>query len=256
MNANVKDMKIGLLVPCCVDQFAPQTGERVVQLLAKMGCEAVVPAEATCCGRTLYYGGDREGARQLGERLMSQYGDYSHVVVAGSGCVAYLKREFGQLFRNTTYHNDFRAFTDRCYDLSDFLANVADWHAGEVVFPHRVAVLDHCMTMRDYVSLAHPDRQGLHDEPRQLLRSLADIELVEMEQGEVCCGGGGQFVNLFTPVSDDLAKRKADAAAKASVEYVVSTEPSCLLHLQSYLDKYNKALKCRYIADVLCGCED
>lgn len=222
-----------------------------LRLLQRAGANPHCETEATCCGKALYYGGDRDGAKQLGERMIELFGGYTHIVVCGSSCTAYIKHNFETLFRNTAFHNEHRAFTEHCYDLCDFLVNVLDYSPQGIRFAHRVAVMDQCSTRSDYVSLAHPEQRGLHDEPRRLLSAVEGLGLVEPEWGDVCCGYGGSFAQHYTPISDDLAKRKVEAALAVGAEYIVSTETSCLLHLKSYIDKHGIKLECKYIGDIL-----
>ena len=217
-----------------------------------MGMRVYYPNDLTDCGMQLYLQGDRDSAKQLGERMMELYEGCTHVVSLSSAAVAYMQRCFGSLFHNTTLHNDYRRFIGRCYDLSDFLVNVALYVPQGVVFPHSVAVMDHCSTSVDYHCSAHPDRRGLHEEPRWLLRAVDGLRLVEMEQQDVCCGYGGQFALQFTPISDYLARRKADNALSAGAEIIASTEMGCLFHLQSYIDKQGLRLRCMHVADILC----
>ncbi len=245
--------KVGVFVPCCVDQFAAESGVRMMKLLQGMGLQCHYPEEFTCCGKSLYHQGDRDSAKNLGEKMIELFDDCSHIVSCGSGCVTYMKVHFGKLFHNTTLHNNYRQFVDKTYDLSDFLVNVAGYHPTNVNFHHRVTFMDHCTTSRDYICTAHPEKKGLRDEPRQLLREVNGLELVEMEQGDVCCGYGEQFANYFTPISDSLAKRKVDNAIATGAEYIVSTEMSCLLHLRSYIEKNNMPMKCLHLVDVLCN---
>ena len=236
-----------------VDQFAAATGFKMVELLQGLGLDCFYPPDLTDCGMVLYNQGDRDGAKTLGERMINQYEDCDCIVSCGSAAVAYMKVHFRHLFHNTTFHNNYRHFVDKLFDISDFLVNVKHFSPKGVRFPHRVAFMDHCTTRRDYVCTAHPDRKGLVDDPRELLRSVEGLELVEMEQGDVCCGFGGLFANQFAPVSDEMARRKAENAIAAGAEYITSTEMSCLLHLQSYIDKVGLALKCVHLVDIITG---
>ena len=246
-------MKVGVFVPCCVDQFAAESGIRMVHLLEGIeNVELFIPAEMTCCGMALYNQGDRDGAKQLGEQMITLFGDCTHIVGLGSGCVSYIKTHFGNLFHNTTLHNDYRQFADRCYDLSDFLVNVIHYKPS-ATFAHKVAFMDHCGTLRDYVCTAHPERRGLHDEPRQLLQAVKGLQLVETAEQDVCCGFGGQFANHYTPIAHSLGRRKIENAIAAGAEFIVSTEMSCLLHLRSVIDEGHYAIRCLHLVDVLCG---
>lgn len=243
-------IKVGLYVPLSIDQFSPVTAWNAIKLLESMGLECYYPTELTSCGMEMYHLGERETAKRLGEQMIEMYEDCHFVVSISSAAVVYMQQQFGKLFHNTTKHNSYRQFIDKCLDLSDFLVNVAHY-SPTASFPHIVAYLDHCTTIRNYRCVAHPDVVGLKEEPRKLLSSVQGLKLMDMAQADVCCGYGGNFANEFTPISDSLAKRKIDHALSMNAEYIVSTEPSCLFHLQSYIDKRDIPLKCLYIADVL-----
>ena len=243
-------IKVGIYVPLSIDQFSPATAWNTIRLLESIGLECYYPSDLTSCGMEMYHLGERETAKRLGEQMIDMYEDCHFVVSCSSAAVVYMQLQFGKLFHNTTKHNSYRQFIDKCLDLSDFLVNVVHY-APTASFPHCVAYLDHCTTLRNYHCVSHPDTPGLTKEPRALLSSVQGLKLVEMAQADVCCGYGGLFANEFTPISDSLAKRKIDHALSMNAEYIVSTEPSCLLNLQSYIDKRNIPLKCLYIADVL-----
>ena len=248
MDKNIR--KVGIFVPCCIDQFAPQCAFKAIRLLESQGIECYYPDAQTCCGKELYHQGDKNSAKALGEKLIEQFDDCQYVVSLSSGCIVYIQKHFGQLFHNTTFHNSYRQMIDKCFDLSDFLVNILHF-SPTAPFEHTVAMMDHCTTMRDYRCLAHPDSKGLHDEPRRLLGAVPKLHLVEIAQNDICCGLGGLFANDFTPIADSLTKRKVDNILASGADVVTSTEPSCLMHLQSYIDKAGINLKCLNIIDIL-----
>ena len=250
--------KIGLLVPCCIDQMMPQTAFNAIALLEKMGLRTFYPEEFTCCGMDLYQQGDNDGAKKLGQRLIEQYEDCSHIVSLSSACVVYMQKQFPRLFHNTTLHNNYRQLVNHCYDFSDFLVNVlhvddadSEYRLYDIEFNHKVTILDHCTTLRDYQCLSHPDMAGLREEPRRLLRCVRGLELVEMPQQDVCCGMGGLFASQFTAISNSLTRRKVDNAMTVGAEYIVSTEMRCLLNIRSLCEKNKLPVKCIHLADDL-----
>ena len=93
-------------------------------------------------------------------------------------------------------------------------------------FPHRVTYHDACHALREL---------HLRDEPRELLRHVKNLELVEMPYSEECCGFGGTFAAKFPMISGAMGETKAANAEAASVEYLTSTDPSCLLHIDGIL---------------------
>lgn len=243
--------KVGLFVPCCVDQFMPQTARRALLLLKNAGVDVYYPDDLTCCGKDLFVQGNREGARVLAERLMELYEECQCVVSLSSGCVAYVHKFFSSLFHNTTQHNNYRQFAEKFCDISDFLVNVIRYDASAVTFPHKVVFLDHCNTLRDYVCQSHPDVRGLRDEPRRLLQSVSGLELVEMAESDVCCGSAGLFATRYAPISDSLAQRKLRRVVEAGAEYVAFTEPQCMMHMQSYAAKHDSGIRFVHIVDIL-----
>ena len=241
---------IGLFVPSEIDQFSPKTAWSALHLLESLGLTVTYPTNLTTCGMELYNQGDFQTAKQLGEKMIEQYDSCSYIVSLGSSCAAYIHKRFSSLFHNTTMHNEYRGFVERFMDISDFLANIIHYEPTNA-FPHRVAFMDNCQSVNDYQSPSHPNQPGLLNEPRQLLKAVPELELVEMQQGDVCCGYGGLFANRFTVISDRLAQQKIDNAIAAKAEFIVSTDMGCLLHLKSYAEKKGANIGFMHIVDIL-----
>ena len=239
---DAKRMNVGIFIPSCVDQYWPQTGINLIALLRRLGYTCFYPDQLTDSGQVLYMNGDREGAKDLGQRMINAYRDCDYVVSCGSGDVAYAKRFFGELFFNTASHNECHRLADKMYDVSDFLVHVAHYTPTDVTFPHRVVFMDHCRTLRDY---------GLHDEPRQLLSAVNGLELLELSHPGVCCGKDYVLSNHFEPISTEMARQKVDDALHVGAQYLVGTEPSCLLHLKSYIQQVGLNLQCKHLVDIL-----
>lgn len=247
---NVNHYKIGLFVPCDIDQFSPDTAWKALRLLEKLGMEVFYPIELTGSGMELYQQGDMQTAKQLGEKMIEAFSGCDYVVSLSSATVAYAQKHFPSLFRNTTMHNEYRGFIEHFLDFSDFLANIVHYTPNEA-FAHKVAFMDNCQTLNDYRSPSHPETKGLRDEPRQLLASVPELTLVEMEQNDLCCGYGGLFANHFTKISDKLAETKIANATTAGADYIVSTEMGCLLNLRSYALKHNIKIGFAHLADLM-----
>jgi L-lactate dehydrogenase complex protein LldE len=101
---------------------------------------------------------------------------------------------------------------------------------------------DSCAALREY---------GLKDEPRKLLAKVNGLELREMKENEVCCGFGGTFSAKFEPISTAMAEQKIANALETGAEYIVSTDSSCLMHQQAFIDKHKLPIKTIHIVDVL-----
>ncbi len=235
-------MKVGIFISCCIDQFSPQTGSNFISLLQKLGVETHYNYSQTCCGQILYKTGDEKTARQLGEHFISLFSEYPYVVGCSASCVSYIKSYFEKLFVNSVDYALSKKVVEGIHDITDFLVNVLKIEKVHSVFPFKVVFMDNCAALRQY---------GIRQEPRILLKNVSDIQLLEMSEEEVCCGYGGISSEQFEPISSCLAKRKIENALFVGAEYIVSTDSSCLLHLQSYIDKHHFPVKCIHLVDIL-----
>ena len=130
----------------------------------------------------------------------------------------------------------------KVYELSDFLVNILKVENLGANFPHKVTFHDSCSALREY---------GIKDEPRQLLSQVHGLELIEMEECDTCCGFGGTFAVKNNAISTAMAEKKVQNALAAGVEYIVSTEASCLMNINGYIAKNKLAIKGVHLADIL-----
>src|SRR5690606_22871581 len=128
------------------------------------------------------------------------------------------------------------------YELSDFLVKVLkkDYFGAELVGTE--VYHDSCSALRAC---------KIKDEPRKLLAQVGGLEVVSMRDQEACCGFGGTFAVKFESVSAAMAEQKIQHAMDVKADYIISTDSSCLLQLQGYIDKQQLPIKTKHIADVL-----
>jgi L-lactate dehydrogenase complex protein LldE len=153
-----------------------------------------------------------------------------------------VKNYYNDLFTNTTAHNKCRAIQSNIYELSEFLVNIlqVDYFGAEL--EGKAVYHDSCAALREC---------KIKSEPRQLLAKVHGLDLVPLRDNETCCGFGGTFAVKFDAISTAMAQQKVNNALEAEAEYIISTDASCLLHIQSYIDKNNLPLKTMHLADVL-----
>jgi L-lactate dehydrogenase complex protein LldE len=215
-------MKIDLFVPCFMDQLSPATAWNVVKVLEKAGFW--------------------DDAKEVGIKFLKGFADDSVIVTPSASCTGMVKNYYNDLFTNTTMHNKCRAVQGNIYELSDFLVNIlqVDYFGAEL--EGRAVYHDSCSGLRE----CH-----IKAEPRQLLSKVHGLELADLRDGETCCGFGGTFAVKFDGISTAMAQQKVDNALAAGAEYIISTDASCLMHLQGYIDKNSLAIKTMHLADVL-----
>lgn len=235
-------MKVELFVPCFVDQLYPETAFNTVKLLEKAGCEVSYNAKQTCCGQPAYNAGYWEQAKEIGNKFLTDFSTADYIVAPSASCVGMVKNGYNDLFTNTIVHNTCRTIQGTIFELSDFLINVVkrDYFGAEL--DGKAVYHDSCSGLREC---------KIKEEPRQLLSKVHGLEMVEMVDTDMCCGFGGTFAVKFDAISSAMAEQKVNNALAMEAEYIISTDLSCLMHLDGYIQKNNIPLKTMHIADVL-----
>lgn len=235
-------MKIELFVPCFVDQLYPETAFNTIKILEKAGCEVTYNAKQTCCGQPAYNAGYWEQAKEIGNKFLNDFSETNYIVAPSASCVGMVKNGYNDLFTNTIVHNKCRGMQSNIFELSDFLINVLkrDYFGAEL--EGRAVYHDSCSGLRECKIKA---------EPRQLLAKVHGLEMLEMKDTDMCCGFGGTFAVKFDAISSAMAEQKVNNAIEMEADYIISTDLSCLMHLDGFIQKNNIPLKTMHIADVL-----
>lgn len=235
-------MEAGLFIPCFIDQVYPQTGMNMHRLLKRLGVSTHYNPNQTCCGQMAFNGGYWEEARCVAEKFIRDFMHYPLVVGPSASCVAMVKNYYPGMFDNSALHNENRNLGKHIFELTDFLVNVLKREDVGAYFPARATIHDSCAALREY---------GLGDEPRRLLARVKGLEIVEMKDTDVCCGFGGTFSVKHEAIATAMAEQKIENAMETGVEYIISTEASCQMHLQGSISRKGLPLKVIHIADVL-----
>jgi L-lactate dehydrogenase complex protein LldE len=234
-------MKITLFIPCFVDLLYPQVGIAMVRILEKLGHQVECPESPACCGQPAFNTGYWEESRAVAGKLIEQLQDAEVVVIASGSCGAMMKVFYPDLFAGTPQAALAKKVAARCSEFSQFLVDqlgVTDLGAR---FPHKVTYHDGCHSLRE---------MHIHAAPRKLMANVRGLELTEMKQ-TVCCGFGGTFSAKFPMISTAMGEVKCDLALDTQAEYIVSSDSSCLMHIQGLIDRQRKPVKTIHLAEIL-----
>jgi len=236
-------MEVQLFIPCFIDQFYPSTAMSVVKVLRKAGVKVTYNPEQTCCGQPAFNSGYWNEARTLAVKFISDFEGDQLIIVPSASCGGYVKNNFARLFDDDGKKQaEANCLKVRIVEFTDFLVNHLKFTGFNSIFPHRVTYHDACSALREY---------GIKREPRLLLEKVNGLELVEMEDTEVCCGFGGTFAAKFHHISAAMTEQKVGFALETGAEYIISTEASCLMNIESYIRKQRLPIKTIHLADVL-----
>ena len=235
-------MNVQIFIPCFVDQLYPDTAFNMIRVLEKAGCEVRYNPNQTCCGQPAFNAGFWDDARDVCSKFLNDF-DPSNIIVAPSAsCVGFVKNYYHKLFDNSSVHNEVKAISQNIYELSDFLVNKLNFTDFGASLPGKATYHDSCAGLREC---------GIKNEPRILLQKVKGLEITELHDVETCCGFGGSFAVKFEPISVAMAEQKIENALATEAEYLISTDLSCLMHLQGYINNKNYKLKTMHLADVL-----
>jgi L-lactate dehydrogenase complex protein LldE len=225
----LRAMRVGLFIPCFVDQLFPRAGIAMVEVLRRLKIDVDYPAAQTCCGQPAFNTGYWDEARQLARRYREIFAGSDAVVCPSGSCTAMVRNFYPEL----------GVQPPATYEFAEFLVKQLGVTDVGATFPAKVTYHDACHALREL---------RLKDEPRQLLRHVRGLELIEMTEAETCCGFGGTFSVKFPPISQAMDEVKCASIAATGADYVVSTDSSCLMHIAARL---RPPLKTIHLAEVL-----
>jgi L-lactate dehydrogenase complex protein LldE len=235
-------LKVQLFIPCFVDQLYPQTAFNMVKVLEKACCEVVYNANQTCCGQPAFNAGFWDASRDVCTKFIKDFEGTEYIVAPSASCVGFVRNYYGKLFENSSQHNAVKDLGKRIYEFSEFLTDVLKIENFGAVLPARATYHDSCAALREC---------RIKTGPRRLLSFVKGLELVEMNDVETCCGFGGTFAVKFAPISAGMADQKITNALATGAEFIISTDLSCLMQLQGFIQNKKLPLKTMHLADVL-----
>jgi glycolate oxidase iron-sulfur subunit len=204
---------VALLSGCVQDRWFRRVNVATIRVLARNGWRVLVPRDQTCCGALAAHNGHLGTARKLARRNASVFASAEDVVVNAAGCGAHMQA-YGDLVEGTALPvRDVMEFLHR-----DGLAG----DAGALPERTRVAYHDACHALR---------AQGIHDQPRELLGAIGNLELVEIPNGDRCCGAAGIYNVTEPEMSGRLMREKAEAVVSTGAAVVASGNPGCTMQL-------------------------
>jgi len=236
-------MKVTLFIPCFVDACYPKVGVSIVQILEKLGHTIDFPEELACCGQPAFNSGYWDEARAVALPVLRRLRNSEKVVIASGSCGAMLKVFYKELFAKTEHAQEAHDLSGKCHEFSDFLVNVLGVTDLGAHFPHKVTIHDGCHGLRELGTTKLP--------PRKLLANVRDLELIEMEEAETCCGFGGTFAAKFPMISTAMGEVKCASALETRADYIVSNDSSCLMHLQGLIDRQGTPVRTIHLAEIL-----
>jgi L-lactate dehydrogenase complex protein LldE len=214
----------------------------MVKVLEKAGVKVEYNTDQTCCGQPAFNAGFRDEARDVCSKFLKDFSGHDAVVAPSASCVGFVRNYYSTLFDNSSLHNEVKDLGKRIYEFSSFLVNVLGVEDLGATLHGKATYHDSCAGLREC---------RIKEEPRKLLSRVKGLELLEMNDVETCCGFGGSFAVKFESISIAMADQKVNNAIQTGADYIISTDLSCLMHLDGYIRHKGYSIRTMHIADVL-----
>lgn len=243
-------MKIGLFIPCYIDQFYPHVAVATLQLLERLGCDVEYPLGQTCCGQPMANAGFEEESIGAMRLFTQTFEAYDYIVTPSGSCVLHVREHYGKLTQNGAV----RHVRQQTYELCEFLADVLEVETLEASFPHKVGLHASCHGLRGLrLGCASELHAPGFNKVRRLLHLVDGIELVDLDRRDECCGFGGTFAVTEEAVSVKMGRDRLRDHLAHGAEVITSTDMSCLMHLGGLIHREGLPLRVMHIAEILNG---
>jgi L-lactate dehydrogenase complex protein LldE len=216
----------------------------MVRVLRRLGIELAYPEGQTCCGQPAFNSGFFDQARGVARHFLDVFEKerWDYIVCPSGSCTTMVSHYYPFIFEDRSEERRAEALGHRVREFSDFLVNVLGVkdlgarYEGKAVF--------HCG--------CHQRRElGVLEEPRELLRNVQGLELVDWENEELCCGFGGTFAVKMPDISTAMADEKIGALENSGADTLISGDSSCLMHLSGRLERLGHGTRVCHLAQIL-----
>jgi len=235
-------MKVSLFIPCLTEHLFPESALAMVRVLKHVGAEIDYVEDQTCCGQPAFNSGYRREILPIAERFIDLFRDKEYIVAPSGSCTAMVRVFYHELDISPAKKKELADLSRRIFEFTEFLVDIAKVDDLGGSFPHRVTYHDSCHLLREL---------GVREQPRRLIRGIRDIDFVEMEKSDTCCGFGGTFSVKFSDLSIAMVARKCQYIADSGADYVIGCDSSCLMNIQGYLEKHQMKARTLHLAELL-----
>jgi L-lactate dehydrogenase complex protein LldE len=260
-------MRVGLFIPCYVDQFYPQVGIATLQLLEKFGCEVVYPADQTCCGQPMANSGFEHLTAGCNDLFIKNFAEFDYIVAPSGSCVLHIKEHLhaggpaathGHVDDSTStpahHPPDDRAahVRSRIYEFVEFVTDVLKVDQLDASFPFKVGLHQSCHGQRG-LKLAQMSELMAppFSKPMQLLKLVKGIQFIDLDRQDECCGFGGTFCVAEEAVSVKMGKDRVADHLHHGADVITGADMSCLMHLEGILRRQKSQVRVKHIAEIL-----
>ncbi len=241
-------MRVGLFIPCYINQLYPKVGIATLELLEKLGLDVYYPTGQTCCGQPLGNSGYEEDAKGACQVFVENFKEYDYIVGPSGSCIHHIKEHFDILEQTEAVIN----VRKNSYELCEFIVKILGKSNLGASFPYKVGLHKSCHGLRGLKLGSCSERMdNYYSTEEELLKEVKGIELMSLTRKDECCGFGGTFSVFEEAISVKMGKDRIQDHLDNGVEVITGADHSCLMHLDGLLNRNNQPLRVMHIAEIL-----
>ncbi len=241
-------MKVGLFIPCYVDQFYPEVAIATLELLEKLGCDVAYPLQQTCCGQPMANSGFEHLTNDCNTLFLNNFEEFDYIVCPSGSCVLHIKDHL-HIKGNETGALEIRR---KVYELVEFMTDVLKTTTLSARFPHKVGLHQSCHGQRGLnLSQMSELNAPAFSKPQQLLDLVQDLEIIALDRADECCGFGGTFCVSEEAVSVKMGQDRVADHERNQAEFITGADMSCLMHMEGILKRQGSQVRVKHIAEIL-----
>jgi L-lactate dehydrogenase complex protein LldE len=241
-------MKIGLFIPCYVDQFYPKVGIATYELLQKLGCDVRFPMRQTCCGQPMANSGYEHLTQGCNANFLTNFAEFDYIVCPSGSCVLHVKEHL----HDEIYEVLSAKIRNSVFELTEFITDILRVESITGHFPHKVGLHQSCHGQRGLkLSQMSELNAPFFSKPKQLLSKIQGLHLVTLNRKDECCGFGGTFCVTEEAISAKMGKDRIKDHESQGVEFITGFDMSCLMHMEGLLRRENSPIRTIHIAEIL-----
>jgi len=233
---------VSLFIPCFVDQFFPQVGDALLQILTRLGVPGQYPEEQTCCGQFALTVGDTGTARRLARHFLRVFAGEGDIICPSASCTLTVRRDYPALAANSAASRQVQNITSRVFELSE-------WLTARGPLPWRprsegVLALHRSCKAREL---------GVLGNAAALLEQVEGLTVTTVSPYYTCCGFGGIFQAQHPDLARAIGQAYLEAVVATGATGLISLDASCFLHLRGVAESMGLNLEFYHLAEVLLG---
>jgi L-lactate dehydrogenase complex protein LldE len=225
-----------------MDVFYPGSGMAGIKLIQREGVQVIYPKQQTCCGQPAYNSGFPKEAKKVAFKQIRLFPENYPIVVPSGSCAAMMKHHYPLLFEGDPDFDLIKQFSNRIYELSEFLVRILKIRLEDQGTPTKVTWHSSCHALRE---------MHIIEDSKSLIRQLQNVELVELQNEYECCGFGGTFAVKQPDISGAMVADKVADIHQTGASRLLAGDCGCLMNISGAMEYQNVPVKGQYFAEFI-----